>query len=87
MSAFNMIAIILKTKPNVWITRLIFAYRGASGVEIDLHDVDGQLLVIHEPGYIELLKVQDKYFSIICKWIFFNFPTLAKSHLGHLNTS
>lgn len=68
MGAFNIIAIILKTKPNVWITMLIFAHRGASGVEpentlraikaaldanvdgieIDLHEVDGKLIVIHD---------------------------------------
>ena len=63
-----MITIILKTKANVWITMLIFAHRGASGVEpentlraikaaleadvdgieIDLHEVDGKLIVIHD---------------------------------------
>jgi len=68
MSAFNIIAIILKTKPNVRITMLIFAHRGASGIEpentlraikaaldanvdgieIDLYEVDGKLLVIHD---------------------------------------
>jgi glycerophosphoryl diester phosphodiesterase len=68
MSTVNITAIILKTNLNVWITMLIFAHRGASGVEpentlraikaaldanvdgieIDLHEVDGKLLVIHD---------------------------------------
>ena len=33
MSTVNITAIILKTNLNVWITMLIFAHRGASGVE------------------------------------------------------
>ena len=33
MSAFNILTIILKTRPNVRITLLIFTYSGQSGIE------------------------------------------------------